>query len=326
MTSTKISGLAVDTEYTFNLILKTSAGTFNSDRLTVKTHKMTNLAGITVTPGILDASARADLASTVSRIGGKLIEQVRIDTTHFVCSEPRGSAWERARDMNIPIVLPDWVAACEREGRIAGVRGYYLDADPKLRQSQPQSHPQSQPQSQNTLNAANAALPDRGRQDSMAISPMTTPHPHQHHQPPGLQTGGAARSMAIPATQITPPTPETTNGEFRNTARGQHVAEAVETPETVVEQPDAEASETSAQPDGDRGVDDETAEEAAPASSTGPSMPGGASLTAQHAATEVPGEDIPEPDPTTQSGEVDGARDEADADGQEGKDFDEVTL
>jgi len=144
MTSTKISGLAVDTEYTFNLILKTSAGTFNSDRLTVKTHKMTNLAGITITPGILDGSARADLASTVSRIGAKLIEQVRIDTTHFVCSEPRGSAWERARDMNIPIVLPDWVAACEREGRIAGVRGYYLDADPKLRHhSHSRSHSHS---------------------------------------------------------------------------------------------------------------------------------------------------------------------------------------
>ena len=33
--STKLSGLGVDTEYVFHLVLKTSAGTFSSDKLTV---------------------------------------------------------------------------------------------------------------------------------------------------------------------------------------------------------------------------------------------------------------------------------------------------
>lgn len=132
--STKISGLALDTEYTFHLVLRTSAGQYSSERLTVKTHTMENLSGITITPGVMPGQLRDSLAETVNRIGAKLLDAVRIDTTHFVCTEPRGQAWEKAVEMNVPVVVPDWVKGCEREGRIVGVRGYYLDADPKLRQ------------------------------------------------------------------------------------------------------------------------------------------------------------------------------------------------
>jgi hypothetical protein len=137
LTSTKISGLAVETEYTFQLVLRTSAGIYNSEKLVVKTHNMTDLTGITVTPGIMPAALRESLAGTLERIGAKLSDTVRIDTTHFVCTEPRGQAWERALEMNIPVVVPDWVKGCENEGRIVGVRGYYLDADPRLRQMGP---------------------------------------------------------------------------------------------------------------------------------------------------------------------------------------------
>jgi hypothetical protein len=132
--STKISGLALDTEYTFHLVLRTSAGQYSSERLTVKTHTMENLSGITVTPGVMPNQLKDSLAETVNRIGAKFIDSVRIDTTHFVCTEPRGQAWEKAVEMNVPVVVPDWIKGCEREGRIVGVRGYYLDADPKLRQ------------------------------------------------------------------------------------------------------------------------------------------------------------------------------------------------
>lgn len=134
ITSTKISGLAIDKEYVFHLVLKTSAGTYAGEKLAVRTHKMTDLTGITVTPGILPSPLRFSLASAVERIGGKMVENVRIDTTHFVCTEGRGAQWERAVEMNIPVVKPDWVVGCEREGRIVGVRDYYLNADPRLRQ------------------------------------------------------------------------------------------------------------------------------------------------------------------------------------------------
>ncbi|TVY38780.1 Cell fusion protein [Lachnellula subtilissima] len=115
MRTTKISGLAVDTEYTFHLVLRTSAGTFSSEKVVVKTHKMTDLSGITVTPGILPAQLRDSLTKAVERIGAKLADTVRIDTTHFVTTEGRGIAWEKAVEMNIPVVRPEWVEGCERE-------------------------------------------------------------------------------------------------------------------------------------------------------------------------------------------------------------------
>ena len=134
MLSTKMSGLSLDTEYSFFLVLRTSGGTYTSNTLTVKTHTMENLTGITVTPGVLPPPLRESLESAVERIDAKMADTVRIDTTHFVCTEPRGDAWQKAVEMNIPVVRPEWVEGCEREGKLVGVRGYYLDADPKLRQ------------------------------------------------------------------------------------------------------------------------------------------------------------------------------------------------
>lgn len=128
MHSTKISGLSIDTDYTFHLILRTTAGTYASERVTVRTHKMTDLSGITITTGILPAPARDALTHAVERIGAKIVDGVRIDTTHFVTTEGRGLAWEKAVEMNIPVVRPEWVDACERTGRILGVTKFYLDA------------------------------------------------------------------------------------------------------------------------------------------------------------------------------------------------------
>lgn len=153
----------MDTEYTFHLVLRTSAGQYSSEKLNVKTHKMTDLHGITITPGVMPGQLKDSLAETVNRMGAKMIDSVRIDTTHFVCTEARGQAWEKAKEMNVPIVVPDWVKGCEREGRIVGVRGYYLDADPKLRQMGPSTHQQR---------ASVSSIPERAR-DSPRIE--TTP-------------------------------------------------------------------------------------------------------------------------------------------------------
>jgi hypothetical protein len=133
-TTTKLSGLGIDTDYTFQLILRTTAGTYPSTPLKIRTHKMTNLTGIQVAAGTLPPDHLDRLQSTISAIGAKpLQKRVRIDTTHFICSVPEGEEWQRARDMNVPVVVVDWIEACQREGKIVGVRGYYLDADPALR-------------------------------------------------------------------------------------------------------------------------------------------------------------------------------------------------
>ncbi|KND87271.1 Cell fusion protein cfr1 [Tolypocladium ophioglossoides CBS 100239] len=128
MHSTKISGLAVDTAYTFHLVLRTSAGTRTSERVAVRTHKMTDLSGVTITTGILAGAVRESLGRAVERIGAKMVDGVRIDTTHFVTTEGRGTAWEKAVENNIPVVRPEWVEACEKNGRILGVTKFYLDA------------------------------------------------------------------------------------------------------------------------------------------------------------------------------------------------------
>lgn len=128
MHTTKISGLAVDTNYTFHLVLRTTAGTYSSEKVEVQTHKMTDLSGITITTGILPQHMREELAEAVERIGAKIVDSVRIDTTHFVTTEGRGIQWEKAVEMNIPVVRPEWVEACEKNGRILGVTKFYLDA------------------------------------------------------------------------------------------------------------------------------------------------------------------------------------------------------
>ncbi|RAQ73882.1 hypothetical protein AFCA_005561 [Aspergillus flavus] len=187
--STKISGLAIHTEYTFHLVLRTTAGTYQSEKLTCRTHKMTDLSGITVTAGVLPEQQKEALGAALDRIGGKLIDTVRIDTTHFVCTEGKGPLWEKAVEMNIPVVTPEWVDACEAEGTIVSVRGYYLNADPKARQLGPihastqhqrtmstmtantQNHIQSQSQSQSRLSLQ--PQPTRERQESIAEPPIT---------------------------------------------------------------------------------------------------------------------------------------------------------
>jgi hypothetical protein len=165
-TSTKISGLAVGEEYTFHLVLRTSAGTYSSEKVTARTHKMTDLSGITVCPGVMPAEAREGLEAALQRIGARpLQDSVRIDTTHFICTEGRGAQWEKALDMNIPVVRPEWIEACEREGRIVVARNFYLGVDvAKIRHSMP---PRTGPQTPTSPTAPSAAP----RPQSMAVQP-----------------------------------------------------------------------------------------------------------------------------------------------------------
>ena len=181
-------------EYNFQLVLRTSAGTYQSGKLEVRTHKMTDLSGITVTPGVLPAQLRQSLARAVERVGGKLVDTVRIDTTHFVCMEGRGKEWERAVEMNIPVVRPEWLEGCEREGRIVGVRAYYLNADPRLRQmgqgvgGGPPPNQRSRNESQASMRPPSNIMVDQRR--NSATAPNT----------------GSER-VASPQTNVVPPSP-----------------------------------------------------------------------------------------------------------------------
>ncbi|KAJ0359608.1 hypothetical protein COL922a_014565 [Colletotrichum nupharicola] len=91
---------------------------------------MTDLSGITVVTGVLHPQRKEALAAALDRIGGKLVDSVRLDTTHFVCSEGRGPLWEKAVQLNIPVVVPEWVDACEAEGTITARAYFWLDTAP----------------------------------------------------------------------------------------------------------------------------------------------------------------------------------------------------
>ncbi|AET41118.1 translation initiation factor eIF4G Ecym_7276 [Eremothecium cymbalariae DBVPG len=134
-TSTKISGLSIDTDYEFQLKMSTTSGKFWSNQLKVRTHKMTDMSGITVCLGPLVKSGdvtKEHMEVSLKAIGAKpLQKRVSLDTTHFVCNDAQSDDKElaRAKNGNIPVVRPEWIRACELEKRIVGVRGFYLDVD-----------------------------------------------------------------------------------------------------------------------------------------------------------------------------------------------------
>lgn len=191
--STKISGLAVDTEYTFHLVLRTSAGTMSSKQVVVRTHKMTDLSGITITTGILPSHMREKLTAAVERIGAKFADNVCFDTTHFVTTEGRGVAWEKAVEMNIPVVRPEWVMACEESGRILGVTKFYLDA---LRPGPPNESPstataQSSAQTQKELPAAPKSAQNGDSKSSTSGEKKEDDSSSEEEEKKGAESNGA---------------------------------------------------------------------------------------------------------------------------------------
>lgn len=198
---------------------------------------MTDLSGIVVSPGIMPAALKESLASALERIGGKMIEGVRLDTTHFVCTEGRGQAWEKAVAQNIPVVVPDWVLGCEREGRIVGVRAYYLGADPRLRQVGPSAQQVQQ------------QAPREERRGSVPETPTTnvippTPERNTHRE----RVNGADEEEETPA-PVPPPKEEASESQGTTLAEEPPTEEddekAKESPVSPIEDEAEDAHEAS---------------------------------------------------------------------------------
>lgn len=86
-TSTKLSGLQLDTDYAFHLVLKTSAGTYTSPVVKTRTHTIDNTTGISVCFGLVEPPKLADAAHrAVQELGAKADDRIQIDTTHFVAT------------------------------------------------------------------------------------------------------------------------------------------------------------------------------------------------------------------------------------------------
>ncbi|KAG0654478.1 Chitin synthase, class 5, partial [Monosporozyma unispora] len=170
VTSTKISGLSVDTPYEFQLKLVTTSGQFWSEKVKVRTHKMTDMSGITVCLGPLDPLlniTERQIKACLKIVGARHLQKhVAIDTTHFICNDLDNEEDEeliKAKNSNIPIVRPEWIRACAIEKRIVGVRGFYLDADKGILKSYP-----FPPASTDTAN-------DSSEEEFVAVEAAATP-------------------------------------------------------------------------------------------------------------------------------------------------------
>ncbi|KAF7298651.1 Chitin biosynthesis protein [Mycena indigotica] len=152
-TSTKLSSLEVNTEYTFQLILRTTAGTFPSNVLRVRTHTMTDTSGISVCFGTMQDTELLERAKAALReMKAKWTDKIAIDTTHFVCTTPNSKTnspiapaaeYQRAEQLSIPIVQPHWIFACLTEKKLVPVAQFGLGAilPPPARQPAPPPPP-----------------------------------------------------------------------------------------------------------------------------------------------------------------------------------------
>lgn len=307
-TATKLSGLAIDTNYSFYLVLSTTGGTFKSEEINVKTHKMTDLTGITICVGDLDGTdiTRANLEETVKKIGAKpLQDTVKLDTTHFICTVGEGPHWKRAQDLNIPIVRPEWIEACEAERRLVGVRAYYLTADPKLRP--PVHRPRASSYGTSSLATANGV-------ESSAASAINSTHN-------GSSPAGTAANSAGPASPNGPNSSSSHGLPPVNTTRHQRaVSEIQDSPistpivattpsvEPLAEETEAEAEAAAA----DDYKEEEVAAEETPAPTTlspsPPLVPASSDLAEVEAteslSTEEPAAPASEPEPAAEEPEA----------------------
>ncbi|KAK7682801.1 hypothetical protein QCA50_014185 [Cerrena zonata] len=207
-TSTKLSGLAIDTEYRFHLVMRTTAGTFQSNVLNVRTHTMADTSGISVCFGnVQDNHLLENARLALGEMGAKWSDKIQIDTTHFVCTTPAatpGSAsttgsmssapgveYQKALQLSIPVVNPNWILACHSEKKMVPIHPYYLGASSSTPMSSaPFSRPQSM--SQVTLPSPSSRSPVQNKaanrqsmpaQRSTPGSPPASSFVNQTHQP-----------------------------------------------------------------------------------------------------------------------------------------------
>src|SRR6185295_9590369 len=70
---------------------------------------------------------------------------------------------------------PDWVKGCEAEGRIVGVRQYYLDADPRLRQMGPSVVTAERPRTPKETPQTKVTPPTPEQAQAPDVPPKDTP-------------------------------------------------------------------------------------------------------------------------------------------------------
>ncbi|KAJ1568589.1 Chitin synthase, class 5 [Cladochytrium tenue] len=136
-TSAKLSGLDVDHDYSVHIAVRTSAGTFRSNPVAFRTHTLDNLTGLCVAFGALSGgpAEQDQLAALLARVGARFTEDLSSDNTHLICTFARGPKYEKAVEWNIPAVSPEFLKACEQNGKVMPAHSYYVQGTAPARLS-----------------------------------------------------------------------------------------------------------------------------------------------------------------------------------------------
>lgn len=86
---------------------------------------MADTSGISVCFGTVEDSVMLEHAKlALQEMNAKFTDKIAIDTTHFVCTTPAapgtahgqpGVEYQRALQLSIPIVQPQWILACHQQ-------------------------------------------------------------------------------------------------------------------------------------------------------------------------------------------------------------------
>jgi hypothetical protein len=114
-------------DYQIWVVLRTSAGSFTSNKLFVRTHSIDNLTGLNPTFGqFSNPTEVGELIDILNNMGATFTEDLSSDNTHFICTIPKGPKYERALELNIPIVSPEFLKACEAQRRVMPAHLFYM--------------------------------------------------------------------------------------------------------------------------------------------------------------------------------------------------------
>jgi len=197
----------LDTEYSIQLVLRTTGGTFLSNLVRVKTHTTMNTSGIRVCFGtVQDPELLKQTEAALEEMGASWSNKIQIDTTHFVCTTPTatptaaqasggtvgasspGVEYQRALQLSIPIVQPQWILACLTEKRMVPIQQFYL-GNPQTPSSSSYPRPQSMSQASLTSTSANSQPKTHTNHQSVPVA-HTSPSSSggNQHIPPSQAT------------------------------------------------------------------------------------------------------------------------------------------
>ncbi|WWC64482.1 uncharacterized protein I303_107092 [Kwoniella dejecticola CBS 10117] len=190
----KTGGLQSGEEYTFQLVLKTTAGTYPSNLIRVRTHTMDNLTGLLIHFGPIHPPQLLDqLREGLRQIGARESPTVALDTTHFVCTTPivggddsgRGGQidpeYQEAARMNLPVVGPGWLLAVAAERKQVPISNYLL---PSLPQAQT-----------TTSDPAPFRRPSPQKRSSLPFTSSSPTSPH-HENPEEIRRSPSPETIA----------------------------------------------------------------------------------------------------------------------------------